>query len=57
MRGAIPGGPAARDRNRALDGEKDGIRSMKSIRGDTAVAHLRSEVDRYAMLKSKPRDY
>jgi hypothetical protein len=25
---------------------------MKSIRGDAAVAHLRVEIDRYAMLKS-----
>ncbi len=41
------------DRNRALDGEKDGIRGMKSIRGEAAVAHLRAEIDRYAALRGK----
>lgn len=42
------------ERNRTLDGEKDGLKGMKGFRGDAAVAHLRSEVDRYAALKSKP---
>lgn len=39
-------------RNNALDGVKDGLRGMKSIRGDAAVAHLRTEIDRYAGLKA-----
>jgi len=42
------------ERNRALDGEKDGLRGMKSIRGDAAVAHMRAEIERYGTLKSKP---
>lgn len=42
------------DRNRALDGEKDGMRGMKSIRGDVAVAFMRAEIERYGMPKGKP---
>lgn len=38
------------ERNRVFDGEKDGLRGMKSIRGEAAVAKLRAEVDRYAAL-------
>lgn len=41
------------DRNEALDGVKDGMRGIKSIRGEKAVAHLRAEIDRYAALKAK----
>lgn len=44
--------PLAR-RNEALDGVKDGMRGMKSIRGDAAVAQMRAEIDRYAALKAK----
>lgn len=47
-------GLSLRERNDALDGVKDGLRGMKSIRGDAAVAHLRAEIDRYAALKTKP---
>lgn len=39
------------ERNRTLDGEKDGLKGMKTLRGDAAVAHLRAEIDRYAMLR------
>jgi len=39
------------ERNRTLDGEKDGLKGMKTLRGDAAVAHLRAEIDRYAMLQ------
>lgn len=42
-----------RDRNNALDGVKDEIRGMKSIRGEAAVAHLRAEIDRYAAPMAK----
>ena len=42
MRGAVAGLPL-REWNDALDGVKDGMRGMKSIRGDAAVAHLRSD--------------
>ncbi|MGY6246185.1 DUF7696 family protein [Bosea thiooxidans] len=38
------------ERNRVFDGEKDGLRGMKSIRGEGAVARLRAEVDRDADL-------
>ncbi|KRE02616.1 hypothetical protein ASE61_15170 [Bosea sp. Root670] len=41
-------------RNDALDGVKDGLKGMKAFRGDAAVAQLRAEIDRYAMLKAKP---
>jgi len=40
-------------RNEALDGVKDGLRGIKSIRGERAVTHLRAEIDRYAALKGK----
>lgn len=39
------------ERNRVFDGEKDGLRGMKSIRGEAAVAAIRAEIDRYAALK------
>ena len=42
------------ERNRTLDGEKDGLKGMKNFRGDGAVAQLRAEIDRYAGLKSSP---
>lgn len=41
------------DRNRALDGEKDGMRGIKNIRGEAAVTRLRAEIERYGMLKGK----
>lgn len=40
-------------RNEALDGVKDGMRGVRQIRGDAAVAQLRAEIDRYARLKSQ----
>jgi len=40
-------------RNETLDGVKDRLRGIKSIRGEKAVAHLRAEIDRYAALKAK----
>jgi len=40
------------DRNEALDGVKDGMRGIKAIRGDAAVAHLRAEIERFAKLKA-----
>ncbi|QEL26971.1 hypothetical protein FQV39_30445 (plasmid) [Bosea sp. F3-2] len=41
------------ERNEALDGVKDGLRGIKSIREDAAAAHLRAEIDRYAALTAK----
>lgn len=41
------------DRNEALDGVKDGLRGIKSIREEKPVPHLRAEIDRYAALKAK----
>ena len=41
------------ERNRTLDGEKDGLKGMKAFRGDAAVANLRAEIDRYAALRAK----
>ncbi|WP_420104168.1 DUF7696 family protein [Bosea sp. (in: a-proteobacteria)] len=41
--------PLAR-RNEALDGVKDGLRGIRQIRGDAAVAQLRELIDRYAAL-------
>jgi hypothetical protein len=40
-------------RNEALDGVKDGLRGVRQIRGEAAVAHLRAEIDRYAALKAR----
>lgn len=42
-----------RERNNTLDGVKDELRGMKSIRGDAAVAQLRAEIDRSATLMAK----
>ena len=46
-------GMSLAERNRTFDGEKDGLKGMKSFRGDAAVTHLRAEIDRYAMLKTE----
>ena len=36
-------GTALAERNRALDGEKDGLSEMKAFRGNPSVASLRAE--------------
>lgn len=40
-------------RNEALDGVKDGMRGVRQIRGDAAVAQLRAEIDRYLALTAR----
>lgn len=42
--------PLAR-RNEALDCIKDGMRGIRQIRGDAAVAEIRAEIDRYASMR------
>lgn len=37
-------------RNEALDGS-DALRGMRQLRGDAAVAEMRTLIDRYAMLR------
>lgn len=37
-------------RNEALDGT-EGLRGMRQLRGDAAVAEMRTLIDRYAMLR------